>query len=118
MNRPKRKSSASGRFTFSRNADSAQPVHLPAQLATPNLFAGLVVRAAGDPLVMIAAVREAMRSVDPEQAVLETSVMEQRIADSVARSRLQMILLGAFGFLALVLAYRNLWCSRRFAAHA
>jgi putative ABC transport system permease protein len=70
----------------------------------PSLFAGLVVRTAGDPLTMIAAVREAIRSVDPEQGVMETATMERRITDSVARPRLQTILLGAFGVLALVLA--------------
>src|SRR5262249_39793325 len=69
-----------------------------------DLFAGLVVRTSGDPLKMIASVREAMRAVDPDQGVLEISKMEQPIADSVARPRLQTILLGAFGVLALVLA--------------
>jgi putative ABC transport system permease protein len=53
---------------------------------------------------MIATVREAMRSVDPDQGVMETSTMEQRVTDSVASPRLQTILLGAFGVLALVLA--------------
>jgi putative ABC transport system permease protein len=70
----------------------------------PNLFCGLVIRTAGDPVAMIAAVREAIRSVDPEQGVMETRTMEQRIADSVAQPRLQTILLCAFGLLALVLA--------------
>jgi putative ABC transport system permease protein len=70
----------------------------------PSLFCGLVVRNTGDPLRMIAAVREAIRNVDPGQGVMETSTMEQRITDSVARPRLQTILLGAFGVLALVLA--------------
>jgi putative ABC transport system permease protein len=65
---------------------------------------GLVVRTAGDPLTLIKAVREAMHSVDPDQGVLETTTMEQRISDSVAQPRLQTILLGAFGVLALVLA--------------
>ena len=70
----------------------------------PNLSCGLVVRTTGDPLRMIAAVREAIRNVDPGQGVMETSTMEQRITDSVARPRLQTILLGTFGGLALVLA--------------
>jgi ABC-type antimicrobial peptide transport system permease subunit len=70
----------------------------------PNLRSGFVVRTAGDPVTMIPAVREAMRSVDPEQGVMETSTMEQQIKNSVARPRLQTILLGAFGVLALVLA--------------
>src|ERR1051325_8659241 len=70
----------------------------------PSLFCGLVVRTVGDPITMTSAVREAMRSVDPQQGVLETSTMEQRITNSVARPRLQTILLGSFGVLALVLA--------------
>jgi len=70
----------------------------------PSLFCGLVVRTKGDPLRMFAAVREAIRNVDAGQGVMETSTMEQRITDSVARPRLQTILLGAFGVLALVLA--------------
>jgi putative ABC transport system permease protein len=70
----------------------------------PNLSAGLVVRTTGEPLTMIGAVREAMRSVDAEQGVLETASMQQRVTDSVSSPRLQTILLGAFGVLALVLA--------------
>jgi putative ABC transport system permease protein len=84
----------------------AQPepfVFLP-NAQRPSLFCGLVVRTAGNPLTMVSAVREAIRSVDPEQGILETSTMEQRVTDSMAQPRLQTILLGAFGVLALVLA--------------
>ena len=34
----------------------------------PNLYCGLVIRTAGDPASVIAAVREAIRSVDPSKA--------------------------------------------------
>lgn len=78
-------------------------IFLP-NLQRPSLYCGLVIRTAGDPVAMSAAVREAIRSVDPEQGVMETSTMEQRITDSVAQPRLQTILLGVFGILALVLA--------------
>jgi putative ABC transport system permease protein len=70
----------------------------------PSLFCGLIVRTSGDPVTMGAAVREAMRSVDRDQGVLETSTMERRITNSVAQPKLQTILLGSFGVLALVLA--------------
>jgi len=70
----------------------------------PNLFCSLVIRTSGDPVTMIAAVREAIRNVDSQQGVMETRTMEQRISDSVAQPRLQTILLGLFGLLALVLA--------------
>ena len=70
----------------------------------PSLFTGLVVRTLDDPLRVVGTVREAIRSVDPEQGVMDIRTMEQRIADSVASPRLQTILLDAFGILALVLA--------------
>jgi putative ABC transport system permease protein len=70
----------------------------------PNLFCGLVIRTAGNPVTMIAAVRKAIRSVDPQQGVMETATMEQRITEAVAQPRLETILLGGFGLLALVLA--------------
>lgn len=84
----------------------AQPepfVFLP-NAQRPSMFWGLVIRTPADPGAMTAAVREAMRSVDPGQGMLETSTMDQRIANSVAQPRLQTILLGSFGVLALVLA--------------
>jgi len=70
----------------------------------PSLFTGLAVRTLGDPLRVAGAVREAIRGVDPEQGVMDIRTMEQRMADSVASPRLQTILLGTFGVLALVLA--------------
>ena len=70
----------------------------------PSLFCGLVIRTAGDPVAMVAAAREVIRRVDPQQGVMEARTMEQRITDSLAQPRLQTILLGLFGLLALVLA--------------
>jgi len=70
----------------------------------PSLFCGLVIRTNGDPSAITTAAREAIRRVDPQQGVMETSTMRQRITDSVAQPRLQTILLGVFGGLALVLA--------------
>ena len=70
----------------------------------PSLINALVIRTSGDPLTLTSAVREALRNVDPDQGVMETATMEQRISGSIARPRLQTVLLGAFGILALVLA--------------
>jgi putative ABC transport system permease protein len=70
----------------------------------PSLFCGLVIRTSGNPIGMAADVRDVIHNVDPDQGVMETSTMEQRVTDSVAQPRLQTILLGIFGLLALVLA--------------
>ena len=70
----------------------------------PNLLAALVVRASGDPAALVAAVKEQIRAVDPEQGVSQIQTMESVVADSIARPRLQTVLLGAFAGVALVLA--------------
>src|SRR5581483_10274503 len=78
-------------------------VYLP-NAQHPSLWCGLVIRTTGNPTAVIAAVRDAIRAADPQQGVMETSTMEQRITDSIAQPRLQTVLMAAFGFLALVLA--------------
>jgi putative ABC transport system permease protein len=70
----------------------------------PSLINAFVVRTSGEPVTSTSAVREAMKRVDPDQGVMETATMEQRMSSSIARPRLQTVLLGTFGFLALVLA--------------
>ena len=70
----------------------------------PSLITALVIRTSGDPVYLTGAIREALRRVDPDQGVMETATMEERISNSIARPRLQTVLLGAFGILALVLA--------------
>jgi putative ABC transport system permease protein len=70
----------------------------------PSLINAFVIRTSEDPLTLAVAVREAMRKVDPDQGVMETATMQERMSSSIARPRLQTVLLGTFGVLALVLA--------------
>jgi putative ABC transport system permease protein len=64
----------------------------------------LVVRAAGEPLALTAAVRQAVLSVDPAQPIHNVKTMETVLADSISDHRLNMLLLSVFAGLALVLA--------------
>jgi putative ABC transport system permease protein len=64
----------------------------------------LIVRAAGDPAVAIAAVRAAVRELDPEIAVQNVLMTETALANSIDGPRFNMALLTAFAGLALVLA--------------
>jgi putative ABC transport system permease protein len=66
----------------------------------------LVVRAAGgaDPAALTAAVRGAVQAVDPEQPVFDIKTMDQWISETIAQRRLNMILLGIFALVALLLA--------------
>jgi putative ABC transport system permease protein len=64
----------------------------------------LVVRANFDPLSLTGTVRQTVWEIDKDQPVSDISTMEEVIADSVARQRFSMWLLGIFAGLALVLA--------------
>ncbi len=64
----------------------------------------LVVRTAGDPLKWAPAVRGQVWATDANVPVVDVMSMEQRLAESVAPRRFQMLLFGAFAAVALVLA--------------
>jgi putative ABC transport system permease protein len=64
----------------------------------------LTVRAAGDPMSVVGAIREQIRQVDRDQPVASIQTMEARVSASVSQPRLQMDVLGAFAGLAILLA--------------
>jgi putative ABC transport system permease protein len=64
----------------------------------------LVMRTSGEPLGLLTAVQERVRSIDPEMPRFEGSTLEQRVADSVARPRLHATLMGIFSVVAAFLA--------------
>ncbi len=65
---------------------------------------GLVIRTAGDPMALAAAVRREIWAVDKDLAVTNVATMEQVLDREVFQRRLHMLLLGAFAALALALA--------------
>jgi putative ABC transport system permease protein len=72
----------------------------------PERQVNLMVRSAPtvDPAGLQSAVRNVIKEMDQEQLVWETKTMEQLRAESVARRRFNMMLLGIFAALALLLA--------------
>jgi len=80
-----------------------ETIYFPfAQQPVANL--SLVVKTAGDPTLLTSALRDAVRSADPEQPVFDIKTMQQRM-DEVAQSRkAPMVLLGLFSGVALLLA--------------
>jgi ABC-type antimicrobial peptide transport system permease subunit len=53
---------------------------------------------------LLQSVAREIRAIDPELPAYDVSTMEQRVADSLARRRLSMIVLTVFGAVALFLA--------------
>jgi putative ABC transport system permease protein len=72
----------------------------------PERQVNLVVRAVApaDPSALQMAVRNMIKQIDKDQLIWEMKTMEQMRAESVARRRFNMLLLGIFASLALVLA--------------
>ncbi len=64
----------------------------------------LIVRAAGDPAVAMAALRAAMRELDPEIALTNLLMTETALAGTIEGPRFNMALLTAFAVIGLVLA--------------
>ena len=64
----------------------------------------LVVRTTSDPLNLVPSVRAAVEAVDHDQPVYDIQTMEQRLSDSVSPRRFNMLLLGIFAAIALLLA--------------
>ncbi len=69
----------------------------------------LIVRTQGDPLAMTGVVRDAIHSVDRLQAITAVFTLDQALHDAVARPRLLMILMAAFGMLGLTLGALGLY---------
>jgi predicted permease len=64
----------------------------------------VVVRASGDPAAVVSAVRGAMQEVDPDLPLDRFRPMAAYVADALAESRLNVILMSLFGGAALLLS--------------
>jgi putative ABC transport system permease protein len=78
-----------GYFPFAQLPDSAMTV---------------ILKAAGDPNQLIAAVRGQVKEIDPDQPIYNIRTMNEIRAESVAPERLNLALLSIFAGIALVLA--------------
>jgi len=64
----------------------------------------VVVRSSGDALVIATGMREALRSVDADEAWSAFRMMEEVVTASASEDRVNAVLLGTFGLMALLLA--------------
>jgi putative ABC transport system permease protein len=78
-------------------------------LQRPENFSSLVLRVEGDPAAITAAVRGALKEVDPGLPLLNPQTMPALIAQQTADRRLVMVLLLIFAGLAVVLASIGLY---------
>lgn len=71
--------------------------------------ANLVIRAQGDPLNLVGAIRREIRTLDPDQPVATIRTMNDWIDTAVATPRYQTLLLGVFAAVALLLATTGIY---------
>lgn len=69
----------------------------------------LVIRTQGDPLASLAAVRTAVREVDPDQPLSRPAAMTSLIDQSVGQRRMAMLLLAVFAAIGLLLAATGIY---------
>ena len=62
------------------------------------------VRTSGDPNALIASIRATFKSIDPGLPMHQVKTMEDLVAEGFAAQKLPVMLMGAFGLLALLLA--------------
>jgi putative ABC transport system permease protein len=89
-------------------AEPAATLYLPMAQA-PRQFMTVVMRTAAQPGALAPAVANAVHEIDREQPFLEVITMDMVLADSVSHQRFNMLLLGAFAALALLLAAIGLY---------
>jgi putative ABC transport system permease protein len=78
-------------------------IYVPlAQVSSRGLLVAL--RTEGDPLAMVPSVRRALASVDPTLALARIATMDDRLATTLARPRVNALLLAGFAGTALLLA--------------
>ena len=71
---------------------------------TPISSITLVMQVDGDPIAAASAIRSALSAIDSTQSFYNVKTLEQVLSDSIAPRRFNLLLLGVFAVVALVLA--------------
>jgi putative ABC transport system permease protein len=87
--------------------DPQAEMYLPYRQADqllPVFQLSIVMRTAGDPLLLTTALHSALAQIDPNEPLVKVRTMEENMATTVAEPRFRAWLIGIFALLALVLA--------------
>jgi putative ABC transport system permease protein len=85
------------------DAEATPEMYVPYSQNTASTMT-LVARTVSNPARSVAAVRSAVQAIDENQPVYNIRTMEQLLNASIAQRRLNMMMLGAFALIALLLA--------------
>ncbi len=93
---------------FGLGSALARVFYLPAR-QFPSRRMQLVIRAQGDPLPIVGAVRRAVWAVDRDVPVSAAQTLEQRAFDSLAQPRFRTFIVALFAVMALILTSTGLY---------
>lgn len=82
------------------DSDAQPEIYLPGF----GLHAVLLVRTVGDPAIAESIVKNAVRTLDPNQPIYHVRTVDALLSDSTARQQMTAMLLGIFSLVALALA--------------
>jgi putative ABC transport system permease protein len=83
-------------------------IYLP-YAQSPASLVTWIVRTAGDPLKELTAIKEKIREGNPTQTFLSIATMDQMVDRTITQRRFNLMLLGSFAALALILAAVGLY---------
>jgi predicted permease len=86
------------------SSPSAEPAFWWAHLQQPNSDMTVVIRANSDPRMLVDALRDQVKKLDPSLAVANVRLMDQVADESIATPRFAFSLVGLFAGLAIILA--------------
>ena len=88
---------------FGVRTESPATLYRPHSQINPPSSMALVVRSAGSPRDLATTLRETVRTLDAALPIYQLATMEDRVSDSLTSERVMLVLLGLFGFIAVVL---------------
>jgi putative ABC transport system permease protein len=88
---------------FGLNRDPSPTLYVPF-MDRPATAVSLALRTKGNPFSMLPAVREVVRTLDPDLPVVRPRTMTEAIAESVAMNRFGMVFLSILSVVALLLS--------------
>ncbi len=89
---------------FKGIAEPTEPASYSPLAQNPLQVATLMIRAQGDPLTLVSAIRREFRALDPQLALFDIEPLEATLVNSIAKPRFTATLLALFAGLAIFLA--------------
>lgn len=89
---------------FDGLAAASEPAYYLPATQSPLNDMTILVRTKSDPQSIVAGLRQAVWSIDPNQPISNVNTLEQIVSESIAQPRLNMLLMMLFGGLALLLS--------------